>query len=107
MVKGEPGHSRTQAERSGATQAALIQAARALFATNGYAGTTREEIVAAAGVTRGALQHHFRDKSSLFLAVYEQVEQEIVESVAQAAMRARRSLTAMPSAWSAASSSRG
>ena len=89
MVKGEPGHSRTQAERSGATQAALIQAARNLFATKGYAGTPREEIVAAAGVTRGALQHHFRDKSSLFLAVYEQVEQEIVESVAHAAMRAK------------------
>ena len=55
---------------------------------NGYAGTPREEIVAAAGVTRGALQHHFGDKSLLFLAVYEQVEQEVVDSVAHAAMRA-------------------
>ena len=89
MVKGEVGHTRTQAERSGATQAALIQAARALFAEKGYAGTPREEIVAAAGVTRGALQHHFRDKASLFVAVYEQVEQEIVESVAHAAMAAK------------------
>jgi AcrR family transcriptional regulator len=88
MVKGEVSHSRTQAERSGATQAALIKAARALFATKGYAGTPREEIVAAAGVTRGALQHHFRDKASLFLAVYEQVEQELVEQVAHASMRA-------------------
>jgi len=89
MVKGEVGHTRTQAERSGATQAALIQAARALFAEKGYAGTPREEIVAAAGVTRGALQHHFRDKASLFVAVYEQVEQEIVELVAHAAMAAK------------------
>jgi AcrR family transcriptional regulator len=88
MVKGEVGHSRTQAERSGATRAALLTAARELFAANGYAGTPREEIVAAAGVTRGALQHHFRDKGSLFLAVYEQVEQELVDSVAKAAMRA-------------------
>jgi AcrR family transcriptional regulator len=88
MVKGEVGHSRTQAERSGATRAALLTAARELFAANGYAGTPREEIVAAAGVTRGALQHHFRDKASLFLAVYEQVEQELVDSVAKAAMHA-------------------
>jgi AcrR family transcriptional regulator len=88
MVKGDASHSRTQAERSGATQAALIKAARTLFATKGYAGTPREEIVAAAGVTRGALQHHFRDKASLFLAVYEQVEQELVDQVAHASMRA-------------------
>src|SRR4051812_50104148 len=88
MVKGEVGHSRTQAERSGATRAALLTGARQLFAANGYAGTPREDIVAAAGVTRGALQHHFRDKASLFLAVYEQAEQELVDSVATAAMRA-------------------
>jgi AcrR family transcriptional regulator len=88
MVKGEVGHSRTQAERSGATRAALLEAGRGLFAVKGYAGTPREEIVAAAGVTRGALQHHFGDKASLFLAVYEQVEQEVVDSVAHAAMRA-------------------
>src|SRR4051794_30078361 len=87
MVKRETGHTRTQAERSGATQAALVAAARTLFAEHGYAGTPREDIVAAAGVTRGALQHHYRDKLSLFRAVYEQVEQELVESVARAAMR--------------------
>ena len=88
MVKGEERHSRTQAERSGATRAALLEAGRSLFAVKGYAGTPREEIVAAAGVTRGALQHHFGDKASLFLAIYEQVEQEVVDSVAHAAMRA-------------------
>jgi AcrR family transcriptional regulator len=93
MVNGDVSHSgdqrRTQAERSGATQAALLSAARRLFAEKGYAGTPREEIVAAAGVTRGALQHHFGDKASLFRAVYEQVEQEIVDGVANAAMRAK------------------
>lgn len=88
MVNGDVRHTRTQAERSGATQAALVGAARTLFAERGYAGTPREDIVAAAGVTRGALQHHFRDKLSLFRAVYEQVEQEVVESVATAAMKA-------------------
>jgi AcrR family transcriptional regulator len=87
MVKGEVGHSRTQAERSGTTRAALVSAARILFAEHGYAGTPREDIVAAAGVTRGALQHHFGDKLSLFRAVYEQVEQEVVAAVALAAMK--------------------
>src|SRR5438477_1572020 len=87
MVKGGPRHM-TQAERSAATRDALLGAGRRLFAENGYAGTGREEIVAAAGVTRGALQHHYGDKVSLFRAVYETVEQEIVDAVARAAMRA-------------------
>ena len=90
MVNGDVAHTRrSQAERSGATQAALLSAARSLFAEKGYAGTPREEIVAAAGVTRGALQHHFGDKATLFVAVYEQVEQEVVDAVATAAMRAK------------------
>src|SRR5436853_2540656 len=92
MVKGgakdAQGHTRTQAERSAATRDALLAAGRRLFAERGYAATGREEIVAAAGVTRGALQHHFGDKQSLFRAVYEAVEQEVVDAVAKAAMRA-------------------
>jgi AcrR family transcriptional regulator len=91
MVKGEPGHTgprRTQADRSAATRAALLAAGRRLFAENGYAATGREDIVAAAGLTRGALQHHFGDKQSLFLAVYEEVETELVGRVAEAAMAA-------------------
>lgn len=88
MVKREPQQRRTQAERSGATRAALLRAARELFAEQGYSDTGREEIVAAAGVTRGALQHHFGDKPALFRAVYETVEQQIVEAVVAAAARA-------------------
>jgi AcrR family transcriptional regulator len=65
-----------------------MAAGRQLFATKGYAQTPREEIVAAAGVTRGALQHHFGDKQSLFQAVYEEVEQEVMAVVARAAMEA-------------------
>jgi AcrR family transcriptional regulator len=63
-------------------------AARQLFATKGYAGAGREAIVAKAGVTRGALQHHFGDKRALFEAVYEEVEQEVVGATAAAAMAA-------------------
>lgn len=63
---------RTQAERRTQTRRALISAARRLFAEKGYAGTGTPEIVAAAGVTRGALYHHFADKEALFAAVVEE-----------------------------------
>lgn len=70
---------RTQAERRAATRAALIAAGRELFAARGYEHVGTEEIVAAAGVTRGALYHHFDGKRGLFAAVFEQVEAELVE----------------------------
>ncbi|CAN5525239.1 TetR/AcrR family transcriptional regulator [soil metagenome] len=88
-VKGDPGHvmpgRRTQAERRATTRAALIDAARALFAERGFAGTGREEIVERAGVTRGAMYHHFGSKEQLFRAVYEAVEADVTNAVATAA----------------------
>jgi AcrR family transcriptional regulator len=77
---------RTQAERSATTQAALIAAARELFAADGYAGTGRDQIAARAGVTRGALYHHFGSKEQLFRAVVETLEGELGEKIAFAAM---------------------
>src|SRR5882724_10980094 len=68
--------------RSEATRRQLVTAARALFGARGYAGVGTEEIVRAAGVTRGALYHQFRDKADLFAAVAEQVEAEIAERIA-------------------------
>ena|SRR5215207_6136403 len=73
---------RTQAERRERTRAALVAAARELFAKRGYAGVGTEEIVQRAGVTRGALYHHFRGKEDLFRAVYEQIERELTERIA-------------------------
>lgn len=79
---------RTQAERSDATRAALLSAARPLFAQRGYAGVGTEEIARAAGVTRGALYHHFDGKRELFEAVYEQIEIELAERIAAGALQA-------------------
>src|SRR3954471_14741172 len=73
--------STSRPERGEATRAALLGAARALFAERGSARGATEEVVRRAGVTRGALYHHFRDKRDLFRAVYEQTEQEIVEAI--------------------------
>ncbi len=81
------GGARTQkAEQSLATRAALVAAARELFAERGYAEVATEGIVRAAGVTRGALYHHFADKRELFAAAYEDVERELVERTAQSAL---------------------
>jgi AcrR family transcriptional regulator len=79
---------RTQAERTEATRTALIAAARPLFAQRGYAGVGTAEISAAAGVTRGALYHHFDGKRELFEAVYEQIEIELAERIAVGALQA-------------------
>jgi len=83
-----PEGRRTQAERSEATRGALIRAARPLFAERGYADVGTEEIVRAAGVTRGALYHHFGGKRDLFEAVYEQIEAELAERIAAGAIAA-------------------
>ncbi|MQY09691.1 TetR/AcrR family transcriptional regulator [Actinomadura macrotermitis] len=71
-----------QAEKSEATRANLIAAARALFAERGYAAVGTPEIVERAGSSRGAMYHHFKDKKDLFRAVYEQLQQELMERVA-------------------------
>jgi AcrR family transcriptional regulator len=80
----EKNDRRSNAARTKATREALIGAARTLFVEKGYAETATPEIVKKAGVTRGALYHHFDDKAALFLAVvraeYEAVERDITES---------------------------
>jgi AcrR family transcriptional regulator len=78
-----PSKRRSQAERTEQTRRTLIAAGRELFAARGYDDVGTEEIVRAAGLTRGALYHHFPSgKPGLLEAVYEQVEAESTERVA-------------------------
>jgi AcrR family transcriptional regulator len=65
-----------------ATRQALVDAAAELFGQTGYAATSIDEIVAAAGVTKGAMYHHFPDKEALFKAVFERVQQQVSDTVA-------------------------
>jgi AcrR family transcriptional regulator len=74
---------RTQAQRAADMRDALIAAARPLFASPGFADVSLEAIVRDAGVTRGALYHHFADKTELFAAVFEQVEAEMAARMAK------------------------
>jgi AcrR family transcriptional regulator len=82
---------RTQAERRASTRRVLLDAARSLFAEKGYHGAAAEEIVRRAGLTRGALYHHFEDKKDLFRVVVDEMEGEIDEEI-EAAERAQSSL---------------
>jgi AcrR family transcriptional regulator len=88
---------RANPDRTRATREALLAAARESFVCKGFAATSTPEIVAMAGVTRGALYHHFKDKSELFRALLEEeagaVAREI-EAAADATLSAREALMA-------------
>jgi AcrR family transcriptional regulator len=66
-----------------ATREALLAAARELFGTRGYSETSLEAIAGAAGVTKGALYHHFSGKEQLFQLVFEDVKRELSSHLAK------------------------
>ena len=70
-----------RAKQARDTRKALIAAARRLFARHGYHATGTHDIVAEAGVTRGALCHHFPKKEDLFVAVFGDVQQDLIRRV--------------------------
>lgn len=70
---------RTQLERSETTQAALRDRARACFAELGYEATNLDEVARRAGVTKGALYHHFAGKRELFEAVFEEEQSRLAQ----------------------------
>lgn len=61
------------------TRGKLIKAARDAFAANGYADSSMDELTAQAGLTRGALYHHFGDKKGLLQAVIAKIDEEMME----------------------------
>jgi AcrR family transcriptional regulator len=76
----------TQAERTEATRGRLVATARRLFAEQGFAATSTEEILEAASVSRGAMYHHFKSKTELFQAAFEAVEDDLTAEVLTAAL---------------------
>lgn len=86
---------RNNAERAEATRGALIRAGRNLFVEKGYAETGTPELVAAAGVTRGALYHHFADKQALFRAVVEAESAFVAEEISDAAPDSMEAIEAL------------
>jgi AcrR family transcriptional regulator len=63
------------------TKRALLRESRRLFATRGFTAVGLSEIVSAAGVTKGALYHHFESKTDLFRAVLAEVQDEVAGRV--------------------------
>mgnify|MGYP003394439647 CR=1 FL=1 len=72
---------RTQLGRTEATTAALLAHGQRLFTKHGYAVVAVEDIAAAAGATRGALYHHFKNKKDVFNAVFQQLQSEVAQKI--------------------------
>ncbi|WP_372424757.1 TetR/AcrR family transcriptional regulator [Salinarimonas chemoclinalis] len=83
---------RSNAERTRAMRDRLVATARALFVAQGYAETSTPALVTAAGVTRGALYHHFADKRALFRAVVEAEAEAVAQAIEAADDRAESAL---------------
>ena len=83
-VRRKPSRPSRRAQYSASTKRALVDVAGKLFTDRGYAGTSLDEIVAGARVTKGALYHHFSGKQALFEAVFEHIEVDAAKSIRKA-----------------------
>src|SRR3546814_18465418 len=68
---------RSRMQMTAETRSTLLKLARQMFGKTGYADASMDELTAAAGMTRGALYHHFGSKQGLFEAVVEQIDEEM------------------------------
>ncbi len=75
-------------EQAAQTRRTILDVGRRLFVEKGFDNVSGEELVAAAGVTRGAMYHHFRDKRDVFEAIYREVLPELDVAVSAAGRRA-------------------
>jgi AcrR family transcriptional regulator len=73
-----------QAERSARTIRLILDTSQLLFAEHGYDGVSVEEIAHEAGLTKGALYHHFASKRAIFDALVDQLQGQIAEQLSQA-----------------------
>ncbi len=89
------GSGRKNAERSARMRDDLLRVARALFVANGFHATATPDIAAAAGVTRGALYHHFEDKEALFRAVVQAEAAAVAGEIEAASQSAGSPLVAL------------
>ena len=89
MPKGTKVKGGRRALFAEATRAALVEAATELFVERGFAGTALAEVAARADASRGAVYHHFEDKTALFEAVMERQGEQAVERIAGAAAGAQ------------------
>jgi len=76
-----------QQKKARATRAALLKAAKKKFTEEGYFGSSLDSIVSEAGVTKGALFHHFKDKAALFKQVWLELEQNMNDQANEVANR--------------------
>ncbi|MCG8490978.1 MAG: TetR/AcrR family transcriptional regulator [Sneathiellales bacterium] len=85
----------TQEERKAATRAAIIEAARSSFGSRGFHGTKIEDVAVAAGVAKGAVYHHFKNKEELFEAVLEIVTVDLRKAIEKKLQTSEISVTAL------------
>ena len=69
-----------KADHAADTRRALVASARRLFGQRGYTATSLDDVCERAGVTKGALYHHFRNKEDLFVDALEEVEEDLVRA---------------------------
>jgi AcrR family transcriptional regulator len=98
MTEQSPASMTRRAAQGRATREQLIEVATGLFAERGYEETSIEAVLAAAGVSRGALYHHFAGKDALFEAVLEVVENGVTARLAAEIARAPDPVSAVESA---------
>jgi AcrR family transcriptional regulator len=89
------------AEEAARTREQIVAAGRASFAARGFGATSTTAVAAAAGVTRGAVYHHFSDKTDLFRAVFLDLEHELNAAVTTAAAAESEPLAAVLAGCSA------
>jgi len=85
LVRKERPPRRTQEERTAAARSSVINAAISLIVERGFAHTTMADVAARAGLTRGAIQHHFQNRVDLVRAIINDVEKRVVDLFSAAA----------------------